>query len=424
MSEEKPRKGAWMMVALLFLFMMINFADKAIIGLAGVPIMNELKLSPKQFGAVASSFFFLFSVSAVVTGFLVDRIQSKLALLVMGLIWALVQFPMAGTIGIETLIACRIVLGAGEGPAYPVALHAVYKFFPNSRRPVPSSIIAQGSALGVIIAVPLLNWIITHYSWHHAFGALGVVGMIWTVAWLLLGREGDIVDQPTLPGAEERVPYRHLLFNPTNLASWCTYFAAYFGLALIISWFAPFLIKAMGYSQDTAGKLTALLFAAACVIVFAGSLLSERLMKRGHTSRIARGLLAGLSVCIGGCSLLLAPHISQPELRLAVLIFGLCVPGMIYTLLPSILAEVTPAAQRGAVLAINSAVGTSAGIVAPYLMGSLIEGATSAAAGYQLGFSICGIVMLIGGLIGVAFLRPEAQRTRLAALRPPQPQRA
>lgn len=33
MAPSKPRKGAWTIVALLFLFMMINFADKAIIGL-------------------------------------------------------------------------------------------------------------------------------------------------------------------------------------------------------------------------------------------------------------------------------------------------------------------------------------------------------------------------------------------------------
>ncbi|MBS0528038.1 MAG: MFS transporter, partial [Proteobacteria bacterium] len=113
MTDVRPAKGAWAIVALLFLFMMINFADKVIIGLAGVPIMTELHLSPKQFGLVGSSFFFLFSVSAVVTGFIVNRVQSRWALMAMGLLWALTQFPMVGTVGMELLIACRIVLGAG-----------------------------------------------------------------------------------------------------------------------------------------------------------------------------------------------------------------------------------------------------------------------------------------------------------------------
>ena len=221
MKAVRPEKGAWTIVALLFLFMMINFADKAIIGLAGVPIMTELNLTPKQFGLVGSSFFLLFSISAVVTGFIVNRVRSKPVLLVMGLVWALVQFPMLGTVGIETLIACRIVLGAGEGPAYPVALHAAYKFFPDQKRAIPSAVIAQGSAIGVVIAIPVLSAIITNYNWHYAFGALGVAGLAWVAAWALLGKEGSIEAQTVAEGAiaDARIPYRDLLLSPTNLAS-------------------------------------------------------------------------------------------------------------------------------------------------------------------------------------------------------------
>jgi len=37
-------------------------------------------------------FFLLFAVSAVVTGFVVNRVETRWALLVMGLVWALTQF--------------------------------------------------------------------------------------------------------------------------------------------------------------------------------------------------------------------------------------------------------------------------------------------------------------------------------------------
>jgi ACS family D-galactonate transporter-like MFS transporter len=88
---------------------------------------------------------------------------------------------------------------------------------------------------------------------------------------------------------------------------------------------------------------------------------------------------------------------------------------MVFTLSPAILSEMTPVSQRGAVLGINSAVGTSAGIIAPYMMGSVVEHATSAAEGYSNGFVICGAVTVIGGLIGLFFLRPERQLAELAA---------
>src|SRR5215472_2624419 len=102
------------------------------------------------------------------------------------------QFPILGGVSFGALLACRIALGAGEGPAIPVALHATYKWFPNELRTLPTALIVQGGALGVLIALPLLNWVIVHYSWHWAFGALGVVGLAWSGLWLLLGREGGV----------------------------------------------------------------------------------------------------------------------------------------------------------------------------------------------------------------------------------------
>ena len=50
-AQATPREtptGAWKITFLLFLFMLVNFADKIVVGLAGAPIMDELKLTPEQ----------------------------------------------------------------------------------------------------------------------------------------------------------------------------------------------------------------------------------------------------------------------------------------------------------------------------------------------------------------------------------------
>jgi MFS transporter, ACS family, D-galactonate transporter len=57
----KAPTRAWIVVGLLFLFMLINFADRAVLGLAAVPIMQELGLSHTQFGLIGASFFTFFS---------------------------------------------------------------------------------------------------------------------------------------------------------------------------------------------------------------------------------------------------------------------------------------------------------------------------------------------------------------------------
>src|ERR1043165_755188 len=118
MIAQPTPKGAWKITFLLFLFMLVNFADKIVVGLAGVPIMTDLKLDPEQFGKLGSSFFLLFSVSAIVVGFIVNTVATRWVLLAMAIIWSLAQFPMVGTVSFTTLLICRIILGAGEGPAF------------------------------------------------------------------------------------------------------------------------------------------------------------------------------------------------------------------------------------------------------------------------------------------------------------------
>jgi MFS transporter, ACS family, D-galactonate transporter len=135
------RDRAWIVVVLLFIFMVINFADKAVIGIAAVPIMQELELGSRQFGLIGSSFFLRVAVSSIASGFLVNRVETRWVLLAMASISALTQFPMIGSVGFETLVVCRIALGAGEGPAIPVALHSGYKWFPNELRTLPTAVI-------------------------------------------------------------------------------------------------------------------------------------------------------------------------------------------------------------------------------------------------------------------------------------------
>lgn len=416
MTRDAPQKGAWVIVTLLFFFMLINFVDKAVIGLAGVPIMKELGLTPKEFGLVNSSFFFLFSISAVVTGFIVNRIQSRWALLIMALIWALAQFPMVGAVGLGTLMASRIVLGAGEGPAYPVALHATYKWFPNELRTLPTAVIAQGAAIGVVIAVPLLDWIIESFSWHWAFGVLGVVGLVWVAAWYFLGREGSIVVTVARDSGRtiDRVPYGKLLLNGTVLSGFAAGFGAYWGLSLLVGWFTPYLIRGLGYSQREASWITVLPWAAGpFVVVFAGWF-SQHLLARGTSTRMARGVFGGGAVALGGVCLILMRYMPGDTLKIAMMIAGIAIPSVIYVVGHAIVSEITPVPQRGAMLAINNAVATSAGLIGPYVMGSVVQAAgLSPADGYGRGFFICGLVALGGGLIGMFFLRPENEIVRL-----------
>jgi ACS family D-galactonate transporter-like MFS transporter len=414
--HANDRSRAWMVVGLLFIFMVINFADKAVIGIAAVPIMQELELGPRQFGLIGSSFFLLFAVSSIATGFLVNRVQTRWVLLAMGLIWALTQFPMIGSVGFEALVACRIALGAGEGPASPVALHSTYKWFPNERRTLPTAVIVNGGAIGVVVALPLLNWVIVRWTWHWAFGVLGVVGLVWCALWLVFGREGSLDDKTVrakdAPQSARRVGYAQLLRSPTILACWAASFGANWALSLALSWLGAYFVKGLGFPQTSIGFLGALSAGSTGVAMLAAGWYSQRLLSRGVSSRFARGILAGVSVVLGGAALTLLPYVPGNPAKIAVVTLGVALPSVIYVISNAIVAEITPPAQRGALLAIGTAVASSAGLLAPYIMGSIIESAATPLDGFHTGFFMCGIILLVGGAIAMALINPEREAKR------------
>lgn len=411
-SSATP-KGAWTVTFLLFLFMLVNFADKIVVGLAGVPIMTDLKLTPEQFGLLGSSFFFLFSISAIVVGFIVNKVSTRWVLLALAVVWALAQFPMVGTVSFTTLLICRIVLGAGEGPAASVAMHSLYKWFPDEKRTLPTAVLSQGSAFGVILAVPALNWVIVNHSWHYAFGALGVVGLIWVCAWLALGKEGPLEDTHALAATEPKIPYLQLLTSRTFIGCVAATFGAYWALSLGLTWFTPFIVKGLGFSQSQAGWISILPWVFGATIVILTGWISQMMMARGHNTRVARGVLGSVPLVIGGLILATMPHVQGAGLQLALLVVGTGLCGAIYVVCPPMLGEFTPTSQRGAILAIYGALYTLSGIVAPAVMGVVIQRAGSTIDGYMTGFTINAVIMVGSGLLGLLLLWPNTERARL-----------
>src|SRR4051795_947417 len=418
MTVQPTPKGAWTITFLLFLFMLVNFADKIVVGLAGVPIKAELNITQGQFGDLGSSFFYLFSITAIVVGFIVNSVPTRWVLLVLALIWAVAQFPMVGTVGFTTLMICRVILGAGEGPAASVAAHAIFKWFPDEKRTLPIAILSQGSAFGVILAVPALNWVIVNYSWHYAFGALGVVGLMWVVAWLILGKEGPLVQTATMAVADPRVPYFQLLTSRTFIGCCAATFGAYWALSLGLTWFTPFIIKGLGFSQQDAGWISVLPWVFGAAVVLLTGWISQVLMARGVSTRGARGVLGAAPLVIGGLILAVMPYVEGAGLQIALLVFGSGLCGAIYVVCPPMLGEFTPVSQRGAVIAIYGAIFTLAGILAPFVMGSVIQRAATPHEGYMTGFTINAVILIVSGLLGLLLLWPNTERARLLLQKP------
>lgn len=415
-SLPNPRT-AWLVAALLALLMLINFLDKVVIGLVAVPMSQELGLTATEFGLIGGALHWFFALSAVIGGFMANRRPTRTLLLGMGVFWALIQLPMLFATSLWAIIACRVLLGIGEGPASPVATHALYKWFPNDRRNLPVALLHAGSAMGLLVAGAMIPWVSQHYGWRTNFIILAVIGLVWCLLWWRLGQEGTLerLRASQLQADEPAIAYRKLLSDPCVLGNYLCHFAANWSLALTLTWVPSYLQVGLGIDPLQTGRIFVMFVIVTTPLSLLLAWLSQRLMRQGLPSRLARGVFVSACLIVAG---LLSASLVLPGLSTAVRVSALTFSGglalVMYSVGPAMLAEFTPAGQRGGILAMGNGIASLAGLAAPVVTGVLVQGAGAAhPAGYAQGFLVCGVVLVIAGLAGLVSLNPQRTLQRL-----------
>ena len=208
-------------------------------------------------------------------------------------------------------------------------------------------------------------------------------------------------------------PIRGCCLSPTFLGCCAATFGAYWALSLGLTWFTPFIVKGLGFAQKDAGWISVLPWVCGASVVLLAGWLSQRLMARGLSTRVARGVLGAVPLVVGGSILLLLPVVDGAAWRIGLLVVGSGVSGAIYVVCPAMIGEFTPVAQRGAVISIYGAIYTLAGVVAPFIMGSVIENAATPLDGFLTGFKILGTILVTSGMLGLLLLRPNSERARI-----------
>ncbi|WP_214403215.1 MFS transporter [Pseudonocardia lacus] len=426
MSLSRSARSRWA-IALLMLFVAINFADKSIIGLAAAPMMAELGISTTQYGVLSSSFYLLFSISAIAFGFLGNRVPGKWLLIGLAVTWSVAQLPIAvPAAGFGVLLATRILLGAGEGPGIPLGMHVAFTWVEEHKRAFTAALLTVGSGLGVIIGAPLLNMLIASAGWRSPFLLLGVLGLIWAVAWYLVGGDGPHAVTTAKPDAdpevrvveEPRIPYRRLLTTGTWLGTLFSGFTVYWGLALGISFLPLYLGEIAGYDRASLGFVASLPAYVSIVFMLLGGALSQRLLRRGVSRRIGQGVIGGAFALVAGLAMILMTRAGASAWALPLVAIAFGIGNSQTPLSQAAVADTVPARQRGAALGVWYAVVSVASIVSPTLTGAIVDGAATPAAGYGLAFDVAGGLMVLGGLTAMLVVRPDQDAARLGLRRP------
>ncbi|HJQ48087.1 MAG TPA: MFS transporter [Amycolatopsis sp.] len=412
-------------------FVVINWADKAILGLIAGPVMKEFGLSAAQFGFVGSSFSFLFSITALVGGVIADRTSLRWMMFALAALWSLTTVPVlaAGTFG--ALLASRIALGAAEGPAAGVAHSLTYTWFPNDRRGLPAAVLTSGTSISKIAFAPLLAVVIAAFGWRAGFVALAIAALVWCLLWLSVGRTGPYAARPTSttaeatsPGAKgphgqvpARVSLLRVVCTGTFIGLVTTFIAQYALVSVILTWLPSYFRAVWGFSEVRSGSLLGLpsITGMACVVL--AGWLTDRLLRRGVSSRAARGAVGGIAVALGGVALALIPVISSPVVGVALLLIGYGLAASVQAVANPAIVELVPPACRSSVLGVFLAIGYLGGLVAPWLTGVVVDGAPDPATGYGRAFQIFGVALVVTGLLCLMIVNPERDARRLAGQR-------
>lgn len=141
--------------------------------------------------------------------------------------------------------------------------------------------------------------------------------------------------------------------------------------------------------------------------------ISDRLMARGASSRILRGIVPGIALLICGLALVSMPFIKTPIVAVLVVSVGYGIGTVIIPQFNAAISEICPPQQMASVLGVFMALMATGGLIAPYLTGVIVDSAATPAEGYATAFQIFGIATVIGAVIALCAVNATRDRVRI-----------
>ncbi|MDV6280156.1 MFS transporter [Rhodococcus jostii] len=424
---DESRGKAWGFTGLLMFLYMINWADKAVFGIIAQPVAKEFGLTSAQIGLIGSAFFLTFTIGGLFAGLLNKWMSLRWALVLLSVGWAVSMVPLVVVAGFAMVLISRMFLGLTEGPSSALVHTGVYSWHPTEKRSFPSACISVSGSLAKVLFAPALAVVATNWGWRAAVLTLAAVGVIWCGAWLLLWREGPYGGRsqsaedpqnadasPAQDTTTTRVPWVTIFRTPTFLGGAAAVFSMYAVSTVILTWLPSYFEVGLGYTRVQAGAMFGIPSIAVFVILLLTTSIGDRLLVRGASSRVIRGIVPSIGILLCGLALVTLPYIHTPVIAVVLVSLGYGLGAIAFPLLNSGLSEICPPRQVAGALGIFLAIMSLGGLFAPYLMGRLVDAAPDAATGYASAFQILGIINLVCAVIALLTVNPVRDALRLA----------
>ena len=174
----------WVIVGLLFMATVINYVDRQTLSILSTTLRKELQLSDSDYANCVTAFLASYAVMYSVSGRIIDHIGVRSGAAICVVWWSVAAALTGLARGAFSLGFFRFLLGIGEPGIFPAGMKACGEWFPRKLRGTAIGIFSSGSAIGAIIAAPLIVWMTTLFGWRAAFVLPGLVGLVvWLPLW-------------------------------------------------------------------------------------------------------------------------------------------------------------------------------------------------------------------------------------------------
>lgn len=404
----------WLVAALLAGASALSFFDRQVLSVLAPSVLADLRMSNVDYGRVVSAFTLAYSLMFALGGRLIDRLGTRAGLGLSVGVWSIASGLHALAGSARQLALLRVLLGVGEGGCFPGVARGVLEWFPERQRALAMGIATTGaSALGAVLAPPVVAWLAAQTGWRNAFLATGLVGAIWAVVWLLTyyvpqnppDDSRRSLAKSRQPEALQRPwPLSTLLRLRTLWGLVLTRFLLDPVMYIYMFWIPQYLHLERGASLAEIGRLAWIPFLTLGVSSCFGGAASDWLVRRGWPALRARKTVMGVAAFLTPVSIL---ALAAPSSLAAVLLLGvlLLAHGFWMTNYMALTADLFPAVTVASVVGLAGMAGGVAGFLANLAAGHVVE-----RLGFAPIFILCGVLYPVGYGIVLATVRRPAAR--------------
>jgi ACS family hexuronate transporter-like MFS transporter len=384
----------WRIAILVSAAIAISYLDRQTLPVAIKAISKDIPLTNVQFSNLQSAFLLAYAFMYAGGGKLSDALGTRRGFTVIMIFWSLACASHGLALTFTMLAISRFLLGMGEGGGFPTATRAVAEWFAVNERATAMGIINGGTAVGAVVAPPLIALILMYTNWRWIFFLSGALGLLWTAWWRAAYfppsehpalREPERAKIPTLSAPSATIKKIRWLDLLRFKETWGVVTAKFLSDAawyFYLFWLPKYLYDARNFDIKAVGAVAWIPNAAAGIGCLLGGWFSSHLVRQKFTVNVARKVALGLSAAVMPLILL----VPRAPIAWAIAIFSLAYFGQQSwsTLVMVLPTDLFPSSVVGAVAGMIGFGGAIGGILFGELAGYLLDHGF----GYQTVFTL------------------------------------